>query len=126
MITTLEPVRKARTVMLTTYKKDGTPVGTPVSIAFDGPHAYFRSYDKAWKARRLRRNASVDVAACTFRGKVTGQRVRGTATLLDAEQAKVAARALARSHPLLQGIVVPLMHRLRRYQTLHYELHAQD
>jgi uncharacterized protein len=126
MITTLEPVRNARTVMLTTYKKDGTPVGTPVSIAFDGPHAYFRSYDKAWKARRLRRNTNVDVAACTFRGKVTGQHVRATATLLDAEQAKVAARALARSHPLLQGIVVPLMHRLRRYQTLHYELHAQD
>jgi uncharacterized protein len=126
MITTLEPVRKARTVMLTTYKKDGTPVGTPVSIAFDGPRAYFRSYDKAWKARRLRRNTNVDVAACTFRGKVTGQHVRGTATLLGAEQAKVAARALARSHPLLQGIVVPLMHRLRRYQTLHYEFHAQD
>ena len=30
------PVKHARTVLLTTYKRDGTAVGTPVSIAFDG------------------------------------------------------------------------------------------
>jgi PPOX class probable F420-dependent enzyme len=126
MISALEPVRKARTVMLTTYKKDGTPVGTPVSLAFDGSHAYFRSYDKAWKARRLRRNSRVDVAACTFRGKVTGQHVRGTATLLDGEQALVAARALARRHPLLQGITVPVLHRLKGYKTLHYEFKSGE
>ena len=33
--------------MLTTYKRDGTPVPTPVSIAFDGDRAFFRSYDQA-------------------------------------------------------------------------------
>lgn len=122
MISTLEPVRKARTIMLTTYKRDGTPIGTPVSIAFDQQHAYFRSYDKAWKSRRLRHNNNVDVAACSFRGRITGQHVRGTATLLDAERARRAARALARSHPLLQGVAVPVLHRLLRYKTLHYEL----
>lgn len=30
----------ARQVLLTTYRKDGTPVGTPVHIAVDGPRAY--------------------------------------------------------------------------------------
>jgi len=44
-------VRNAKTVLLTTYKRDGTPVGTPVSIAFDGDRAFFRSYDKAWKTK---------------------------------------------------------------------------
>ena len=29
----------ARQVLLTTYRKDGTPVGTPVHIAVDGPRA---------------------------------------------------------------------------------------
>jgi uncharacterized protein len=126
MISALEPIRKARTVMLTTYKKDGTPVGTPVSMAFDGSHAYFRSYDKAWKARRLHRNSSVDVAACTFGGEVTGQHVRGTATLLDGEQALAAGRALARRHPVLQGIAVPVLHRLKGYKTLHYEFKPSE
>ena len=31
-----------RRCLLTTYKRDGTPVGTPVSIAFEGDRAFFR------------------------------------------------------------------------------------
>jgi len=48
--------------------------------------------------------------------------VTARATLLDGEQADVAASALARRHPVLQGILVPLAHRVLRYQTMHYEL----
>lgn len=44
---TLEPLRDTKTILLTTYKRDGTPVGTPVSVAFDDIRAFFRSYDKA-------------------------------------------------------------------------------
>jgi hypothetical protein len=44
------------------------------------------------------------------------------ATLLDDTQAHVAAHALARRHRVLHAVVVPLMHRLRRYRTMHYEL----
>jgi PPOX class probable F420-dependent enzyme len=117
------PVREAKTILLTTYKRDGTAVGTPVSIAFEGDRAFFRSYDKAWKARRLRNNPRVAFAAATtLRGRPTGPRVPGRATLLEGEQAQVAARALARRHRVLQGILVPLAHRLRGYRTLHYEL----
>jgi uncharacterized protein len=118
----LTPVREAKTILLTTYKRDGTAVGTPVSIAFDDDRAFFRSYDKAWKARRLRNNPRVEFAAATLRGRLTGPPVQGRATLLAGEQARIAARALARRHRVLQGIVVPLCHRLMRYRTLHYEL----
>jgi hypothetical protein len=38
----------------------------------------------------------------------------------------VAARALARRHRVLHGALVPLMHRLRGYRTMHYELHFGD
>src|ERR1700733_5500201 len=65
----LEAVRDAGTVLLTTYKRDGTPVGTPVSIAFDGDRAFFRSYDQEWKTKRLRRNPHVEVAASTLRAR---------------------------------------------------------
>jgi uncharacterized protein len=114
--------REAKTILLTTYKRDGTPVGTPVSIAFDGDRAFFRSYDQAWKAKRLRNNCRVEFAPATLRGTPTGPPVRGRATLLAGEQAQIAARALARRHRVLQGILVPLAHRLRGYRTLHYEL----
>ena len=122
----LGPARDAKTILLTTYKRDGTPVGTPVSIAFDGDRAFFRSYDKAWKTRRLRNNPQVEFAPATLRGKTTGPPVRGRATLLAGQQADIASRALARHHRVLQGILVPLAHRLRGYRTLHYELTADQ
>jgi uncharacterized protein len=61
----------------------------------------------------------------TFRGKPTGPAIRARATLLDGEQERAAARALARRHRVLQGIVVPTAHRLMRYHTMHYELTPQ-
>jgi uncharacterized protein len=119
------PVAGTGTILLTTYKRDGTAVGTPVSIALDGNRAFFRSYDKAWKTRRLRHTARVEVAPSTLRGRVTGPSIPARATLLEGAQARVAAHALARRHRLLQAVLVPLAHRLMRYQTLHYELRPE-
>jgi hypothetical protein len=121
-MSTLSSLKDTKTVLLTTYKRDGTPVDTPVSIAFDGDRAFFRSYDKAWKTKRLRNNPNVEVAPATVKGTPTGPALEARATLLDNEQATVAARALARRHRVLHGVMVPLMHRLRRYRTMHYEL----
>ena len=58
-------------------------------------------------------------------GKPTGPAIPARATLLDGEQAHVAARALARRHRILQAILVPAAHRLMRYRTMHYELVPQ-
>ena len=121
----LASIRDAKTILLTTYKRDGTAVATPVSLAFDGERAYFRSYDKAWKTKRLRHNPAVQAAPATLRGKPTGPAIGARATLLDGEKARVAARALARRHRVLQAILVPAAHRLMRYQTMHYELIPQ-
>ncbi|MGI8452214.1 MAG: PPOX class F420-dependent oxidoreductase [Streptosporangiaceae bacterium] len=122
MSSELDPVRDTRTILLTTYKRDGTPVGTPVSIAFDGDRAFFRSYDQAWKTKRLHNNPHVQVAASTLRGRRTGPLIDARATLLEGDQARLAAKALARRHRLLQAVLVPLAHRLLRYRTMHYEL----
>jgi len=121
-VSTLSSLKNTKTVLLTTYKRDGTPIDTAVSIAFDGDRAFFRSYDKAWKTKRLRRNPRVKVAPATLKGTPTGPAIEARATLLEGAEAKVAARALARRHRVLQAVVVPLTHRLSRYRTLHYEL----
>jgi hypothetical protein len=86
----LAAVKNTKTILLTTYKRDGTAVGTPVSIAFDGDRAFFRSYHKAWKTKRLRNNPEVQVAPCTLRGRPTGPAVRARAILLDGVQARLA------------------------------------
>ena len=115
-------IRATKTVLLTTYKRDGSAVGTPVSIAFDGDRAFFRTWHTAAKAKRLARNPRVEVAPSTLRGKPTGPSLRAQATLLQGRQARTAAAALARRHPVLQRLLVPATHRLMRYRTLHYEL----
>ena len=118
----LEPFIRQRTIRLTTYRRDGTPVATPVSIAIDGNRAYIRTYDRAGKAKRLRANPNVEIAPSTVRGKATGPSVRAQLRLLSGDEAKKAAACLARKHRILHGILVPLSHRLARYKTLHYEV----
>ena len=106
MDTALAGLHGTKTILLTTYKRDGTPIATPVSLAFAGDRAFFRSYDQAWKTKRLRNNPAVKVAPATLRGKATGPTMDARATLLDDAQADVAARALARTgaaHAELEG-----------------------
>lgn len=91
----------------------------------DGERAVFRSFTKAGKTRRLRRDPAVEVAPSTFRGRPTGPAIRGTARLLDGTEARDAARLLRRKHPLLHGLLVPLAHRVGRSRTgrtVHFEL----
>lgn len=121
----LAPFVRQKTVVLTTYRRDGTPVPTPVSIVVDGQRAYVRSYEKAGKCRRLARDPRVVVAPSTIRGTVTGPGLEGRARRLDGLEARPAARLLARKYPLLHGVVVPLLHRLgrrRHGRTVHFEV----
>ena len=116
---------RQKTVLVTTYRRDGRAVGTPVSLAVDGDHAYVRSFEKAGKTRRLRHNPRVEVAPSTARGRPTGPAIGAMARRLEGAEAGRAARLLAAKHPLLHGLLVPLTHRLGRAKTgktVHFEL----
>jgi PPOX class probable F420-dependent enzyme len=121
-MTTLQTLTDQKTVLLTTYKRDGTPVGTPVNVAVDGDRGYFRTWDTAWKARRLRNNPEIELAPSTKNGKPTGPALQGRVRLLEGDEARHAARLIARKHPVLQRIMVPTFHRLTGKRTVHYEV----
>jgi PPOX class probable F420-dependent enzyme len=113
---------------VTTYRRDGQPVGTPVSLTVHGDHAYLRSFEQAGKTRRMHNNPRVDIAPSTARGRPTGPAIQATARRLGAESRR-AARLLARKHPLLHGVLVPLTHRLGRAKTgktVHFQLTPFD
>ena len=118
----LAPFVHQRTILLTTFRRDGTPVGTPVNIAVEGDHAFIRTWQTSGKMKRMRRNPEVTIAPSTVRGTPTGPAIPARATLLSGAAAEHAGRLIARKHPLLQGIVVPLAHRLQRQRTVHLEL----
>src|SRR5580658_2050554 len=97
--------RRQRTILLTTRKRDGTTVGTPVNIALDPDgRAYFRTWSATGKVKRMRNFPQVQIAPCTARGKATGPQWEATALLLSGPEAAVAAKALAAKYPLLQGL----------------------
>jgi uncharacterized protein len=118
----LKPFIHQKTVLLTTYRRDGTPVGTPVNIAVEGTRAFVRTWDNAWKIKRIRNNPEVEIAPSTFSGKPTGPAIRARARVLSDDEAAHASQALARKHPIMHGILVPLIHRLRGNKTMHIEV----
>jgi PPOX class probable F420-dependent enzyme len=121
----LEPFVRQKTVRLTSYRRDGTPVGAPVSIAVDGDRAFARSPGKGGKIKRIRNNPMVEIAPCTALGKPTGPAVAMRARLLQGAEFRHAGRLLGRKYPMLQGAFVPLVHRLFRAKlgpTAHIEL----
>ena len=118
---------RQKTVLLTTYRRDGTPVGTPVNIAVDGGRVFVRTFDTAWKLKRIRNNPEVEIAPSTVRGKPTGPAaIRARARVLGDGESAYASRAIAHKYPILHGFLVPLFHRLRRNKTVHIELTPVD
>jgi PPOX class probable F420-dependent enzyme len=120
---------RQKTAVLTTYKRDGTPVATPLSVVADGDRLLIRTYEAAWKTRRMRNRPEVEIAPSTMRGKPTGPALRATARQLDGEDSRRAAHLLARKYPGLHGVFVPWGHRTFRGKfgaTLHYELVPVD
>lgn len=75
---------RERYVSLTTFKRDGTPVSTPVwTVSDDGRRLLVWSGASTWKVRRIRRDPRVLVAASSFRGRERGARLQGTARIVD-------------------------------------------
>lgn len=66
---TLEELGRSRYVSLTTYRKDGTPVATPVWAVADGGELYIWTKSDTWKVKRIRNNGRVSVVACDVRGR---------------------------------------------------------
>ena len=120
--TTFAPFARQRTVLLTTLRRDGTPVKTPVHIAVDGDRAVIRSWDTAGKIKRIRNNPEVTIAPCTAGGRPTGLAIPARARILSGEESARAGRLLAGKYPVLHGLLVPLGHRLRGNTTTHVEL----
>jgi PPOX class probable F420-dependent enzyme len=88
----------ARYISLTTFKRDGSPVSSPVWITGANGAYVFTTGTNAWKTKRLRRNSSVELRACDLRGRVKPQATRYVGTgKVDASAEAIAAaeRALA-------------------------------
>ncbi|RJQ72943.1 PPOX class F420-dependent oxidoreductase [Pseudonocardiaceae bacterium YIM PH 21723] len=109
----LERLSSAKYVLVTTYRKNGTAVPTPVwSVVHEGKLAIWTVTD-SWKVKRIRNNPQVTVAECTMRGEPTSEAVPGTARVLD-DQGASRVRGLINRKYGLAGMAVSWGSVLRR------------
>ena len=66
------------------------------------------------------------MAPATFRGKPTGPAIQAHARILGGGESAYAGRVIASKHQTLHGFLVPLVHRLRRNETVRIELKPID
>lgn len=85
-------------ISLTTFRKNGTGVATPVWFGEEDGKLYVMTISKMGKVKRVRNNPQVRVAPCTMRGKVTGPEFTATARLLPVEDHGRARRTINRKY----------------------------
>ncbi|GAA3156427.1 PPOX class F420-dependent oxidoreductase [Planomonospora alba] len=100
-------------VSVTTFRRDGTAVATPVWTAPDGEALVIWSAASAGKVKRIRNNPEVTVRACDARGNARGEEAAGRAEILSAEETE-RVRGLLVGKYGLQARLVILGSRLRR------------
>ncbi|HEY2180941.1 MAG TPA: PPOX class F420-dependent oxidoreductase [Solirubrobacteraceae bacterium] len=96
----IEHVERHKRALLVTFRRDGTPVPTPVWAARGGAHLYVRSERDAGKLKRLRNDPRLLVAPCTVRGRPLGAPFEARARTLAREEEPLAEAALAARYGL--------------------------
>ena len=68
--------------LLVTFKRDGSPVPTPVWFGVSGGKLYVRTESDTAKVRRIRNDPHVRVGPCNTRGKPLGPLAEGVARVV--------------------------------------------
>ncbi|MCU1300102.1 MAG: pyridoxamine 5-phosphate oxidase-related, FMN-binding [Candidatus Sulfotelmatobacter sp.] len=91
-------IRGQKYISLTTFRKDGTKVPTPVWFGEDGDKLYVMTRSDLGKTKRIRNNPQVTVAPSTIRGKVTGPEVAASARILPPGEYAHARQTITRKY----------------------------
>ncbi len=91
-------IRGQKYISLTTFRKNGEAVNTPVWFAEQAEKLYVMTRSDSGKYKRIRNNPQIKVAACTMGGKITGPEFAAAAQVLPPEQWPEAKKALHRKY----------------------------
>ena len=85
---------KGHTTLLTSFRRNGQGVGTPVGIVASNDKLYFMTAAHTWKVKRLAHDPHVTLAPGNRKGEALSPAIEGTARRLYAEEAKRARNLL--------------------------------
>src|SRR2546421_4373316 len=102
---TFPDLRREQCIALTTFRKTGQAVTTPVWFAERLGTIYVETHADAGKLKRPRHTARVTLAPCTYSGKVTGSVSEGNARILtESEESTAASAALSKKYGLMRSL----------------------
>ena len=91
-------IRGQKYISLTTFRKNGVAVPTPVWVGEEAGKLYVMTRSDMGKTKRVRNNPEVRVAPCTIRGKLTGAEFAASARLLPPEDHAHARQTINRKY----------------------------
>lgn len=113
------PLHDAQYISLRTYRRDGTPVDTPIWQAPLEGRLVAYTDGRSFKVKRLQRNDRVQVARCDIRGRLEGPWFDGRCEIVErgSEFEKRAYQALRRKYGLVfaTGLIFSTLARRRQY-----------
>ncbi|MER6322059.1 PPOX class F420-dependent oxidoreductase [Streptomyces coelicoflavus] len=109
----LDRLGSGKYLLVTTYRKNGTPVATPVWVVRDGDALGVWTVADSWKVKRVRNRADVLVGPCDVRGRPKDDQVPGTAEICDPATTARYRKLLVRKYGVV-GLLTLLGSRLRR------------
>jgi uncharacterized protein len=114
--TSFDALGDERFVSLTTFRRSGEPVATPVWVARDGDALVVTTPAASGKVKRLRHTDRVELRPCDRRGRVRkgAEPVAGTATILSDEDTRARLSDAIRRKYRLEYRLVMAVERLSR------------
>ena len=106
MSTERDAILKAQYVAFTTYRRDGTPVTTPVWAAAEEGSLFIFSNPNAGKVKRVRNSSHATVAPCTATGTITGAALPAEAFLLSDDQMPKVWKLLVKKYGIAARLFV--------------------
>jgi PPOX class probable F420-dependent enzyme len=106
-LTALDTIGSAKYISLTTFRKDGSPVATPVWLARSGDQIIVITDPNSGKAKRLRNNPAVLVSPCDMRGRVKADAISvpGSVEFQDDARTRQSLEMISRKYGLMGRII---------------------
>jgi PPOX class probable F420-dependent enzyme len=111
-----------RYCLLTTFRKSGEPIPTPVWFGLADGKVYFRTEAAVGKVKRIRNDPRVRVAPCTVRGRPLGPPAEGLARVLGPEDSERAEHAIASNYGLARRLYAGIGQRLSSIDQVYVEI----
>ena len=83
---------------VTSYRRDGSGVSTPVWFAVEGDRLLVMTDSRSGKVKRIRRNPYVTIAPCSARGKLKRERMSAHAELLPTSEVERTKRLIEQKY----------------------------